>query len=184
MDPDYFIIPLIMGQVTPIITALKTGYVLIDCCLFCLLYLLYQNMNIRSLTRRFYALFKKNQNKQTVVLMSYEEKRSIKFRAIMHYLAQQNNTIYKIREVNDRIWDDNEGQKMEKNSEYLVDQSKEFALTPDIFGLITINSKEKMRGFSATEYIEYNILKLYSYTLTLSQLQDWINLIVKEKPKQ
>jgi ATP-dependent 26S proteasome regulatory subunit len=179
MNPDYFIIPLIMGQVTHIITALKTGYVLLDCCLFGLLYLLYQNVNIRNLTRRFYALFKKNQNKQTVVLMSYEEKRSIKFRAIMHYLAQQNKTIYKIREVNDRIWDDEECRKLEKNSEYLVDQSKEFALTPHIFGLITINSKEKMRGFSATEYIEYNILKLYSYTLTLTDLQEWINGIVK-----
>ena len=180
MNPDYFIIPLIMGQVSHIITALKTGYVILDCCLFGLLYLLYKNVDIRTLTRRFYALFKKNQNKQTVVLMSYEEKRSLKFRAIMHYLAKQNKTIYKIREINDRIWDEDEGQKIEKNSEYLVDQSKEFVLTQEIFGLITINSKQKMRGLAGTEYIDYNILKIYSYTLTLDNIQEWINNIVKD----
>jgi hypothetical protein len=180
MMPEYLIVPLIMGQVSHIITALKTGYVILDCCLLLALYLMYKHANTRDIKRRIYAVFRRNLNKQTVVLMSYEEKRSIKFRAIMFYLAKQNKTIYKIREVTDTTWDDNIEEKMEKNSEYLVDQSKEFALTPSIFGLITNNSKEKMRGFASTEYIEYNILKIYSYTLSLEQLQEWINTIVKD----
>lgn len=179
MVPDYVIFPLIMGQVSHIITALKTGYVILDCCIFGLLYLLYNNVNIRDLKRRFYTLFSKKNNKQTVVLISYEERRSIKFRAIMHYIALQNKTIYKIREVTDTAWDpDGEG-KIEKNSEYLVDQSKEFALTPSIFGIITTNSKEKMRGLAGMEYIDYNILKIYSYTLPLTEIQAWINKVIK-----
>ena len=179
MIPDYVIFPLIMGQVSHIITALKTGYVILDCCIFGLLYLLYKNVSARDLKRRFYMLFSKKSNKQTVVLISYEEKRSIKFRAIMHYITQQNKSIYKIREVTDTVWDTDSEGKIEKNSEYLVDQSKEFMLTPVIFGLITTNSKEKMRGLGATEYIDYNILKIYSYTLTLAEIQDWLNTIIK-----
>jgi len=179
MVPDYIIFPLIMGQVSHIITALKTGYVILDCCIFGLLYLLYKNTSPRDLKRRFYTLLSKKNNKQTVVLISYEEKRSVKFRAIMHYLALQNKTIYKIREVTDIAWDSDSESKVEKNSEYLVDQSKEFMLTPDIFGLITTNSKEKMRGLGATEYIDYNILKIYSYTLSLVDIQEWLNTIIK-----
>jgi ATP-dependent Zn protease len=179
MVPDYVIFPLIMGQVSHIITALKTGYVIMDCCIFAVLYLLYNNVSPRDMKRRFYSLISKQTNKQTVVLMSYEEKRSIKFRAIMHYLAQKNKSIYKIREVTDTIWDSESEGKIEKNSEYLVDQSKEFALTPAIFGLITTNSKEKMRGLGATEYIDYNILKIYSYTIPLLEIQDWINTVIK-----
>ena len=179
MVPEYVIYPLIMGQVSHIITALKTGYVILDCCIFGLLYILYKNMSPRDLKRRFYALFNKQPNKKTIVLISYEEKRSVKFRAIMHYLAQQNKTIYKIREVTETVWDNDSEGKIEKNSEYLVDQSKEFALTPAIFGLITTNSKEKMRGLGATEYIDYNILKIYSYTLPLADIQEWINTVIK-----
>jgi len=180
MVPDYVIFPLIMGQVSHIITALKTGYVIMDCCIFGLLFLLYKNVKPRDMKRCFYSLTsKQTNNKQTVVLMSYEEKRSIKFRAIMHYLAQKNKSIYKIREVTDTVWDAEGEGKIEKHSEYLVDQSKEFALTPSIFGLITTNSKEKMRGLGATEYIDYNILKIYSYTLTLVEIQEWINTVIK-----
>ena len=168
-----------MGQVSHIITALKTGYVILDCCIFGLLYLLYKNVNFRDMKRRFYTLVSKQSNKQTVVLMSYEERRSIKFRAIMHYLAQQNKSIYKIREVTDTIWDHDCENKIEKNSEYLVDQSKEFALTSSIFGIITSNSKEKMRSLAGMEYIDYNILKIYSYTLSLAEIQNWINTVIK-----
>jgi len=179
MVPDYVLFPLIMGQVSHIITALKTGYVILDCCIFGLLYLLYKNISPRDLKRRLYTLINKEPNKQTVVLMSYEEKRSTKFRAIMHHLAKQNKTIYKIREVTDTVWDTEYEGKLEKHSEYLVDQSKEFVLTPAIFGLITTNSKEKMRGLAGMEYIDYNILKIYSYTLTLVEIQEWINTVIK-----
>ena len=180
MNPDYFLIPLIMGQISHIVTALKTGYVLMDCCLFALLYLLYKNVDARTLKQHFYTVVRRNNKKQTVVLMSSEDKRSIKFRALMHYLAGQQQSIYKIREVYEDAWDDEGQQKIEKTSEYIVDQSKEFILTPGIFGMITNNSKEKMRGLAGTEYIEYNVVKIYSYTLTLIELQEWLNTIVKE----
>lgn len=180
MNPDYFMIPLIMGQVSHIVAALKTGYVIMDCCLFALLYLLYKNVDARTLKQQFYTLIRRNNKKQTVVLMSSEDKRSVKFRALMLYLSKRKETIYKIREVVESAWDDDEQQRVEQTSEYIVDQSKEFMLTPGIFGSITNNSKEKMRGLAGTEYIEYNIVKIFSYTLSLNELQEWLNLIVKE----
>jgi len=180
MNPEYFIVPLIMGQMTHIISALKTGYVLIDCCLFALMYLIYNNTNVRSIKRRLAIMFStKNKNKQTIVLTATDRLRSVKFRAIMHYLATLNKSIYKIKEVSELAWDDDIGRDTEKSSEYCVDQSKEFTLTANIYGAITIDSKEKQRGPIGTEYIEYNTMKIYSYTLSLVEIQDWINSIVK-----
>jgi hypothetical protein len=122
----------------------------------------------------------KSSDKQTIVLTATDNNRSIKFRAIMHYLAKLNKTIYKIKEVSESTWDDNGCREIEKLSEYLVDQSKEFILTDNIYGIITNYSKEKHRGPIGTEYIEYNNMKIYSYVLTLVELQEWINLLVKE----
>ena len=180
LTPEYFIVPLIMGHVSHIITALKSGYIIVDICLFGLLYLLYYNVNGRDLKRRLLSMMKCNSHKQTVVLIATEQKRSIKFRSIMYYLSKRNNAIYKVREVNEVSWDDEECCPTEKYSEYLVDQSKEFMLTDKIYGMITNNSKEKHRGLHGTEYIEYNTLKIYSYCLTLTELQDWINTAVKD----
>ena len=180
MNPDYFIVPLIMGQVSYIITALKTGYIILDCCLLGLLYVVYNNVNVRDVKRRLCALFHvPTTTKQTIVLTSTERRRSVKVRALMFYLANLNKTIYKIREVSEMTWDEEDGHEKEKLSEYLVDQSKEFAITDKIFGTITNNSKEKMRGIQGTEYIEFSTIKIYSYCLTLAELQAWLITIVK-----
>lgn len=180
LNPEYFIVPLIMGHVSHIITALKSGYIIVDICLFGLLYLLYYSVNGRDLKRRLLSMMKCNSHKQTVVLIATEQKRSIKFRSIMYYLSKRNHSIYKVREINEVSWNDEECCPTEKYSEYLVDQSKEFMLTDKIYGMITNNSKEKHRGLHGTEYIEYNTLKVYSFTLTLAELQEWINVIVKD----
>ena len=180
MNPEYFIVPLIMGQVSHIITSLKSGYIIIDIMFFGLLYLLYKHVNVRDIKRRLFSLTSYTSNKQTVVLIATEQRRSIKFRAIMYYLSKRNNTIYKVREINEVSWDEEECCNSEKYSEYLVDQSKEFALTDKIYGMISNASKEKHRGLAGTEYIEYNTLKIYSYCLTLAELQVWINVIVKD----
>ena len=180
MSPDYYIIPLIIGQVSHIINSLKTGNIIFDCCLFGLLYLLYYSVNIRDVKRRLLTLIRSTVNKQTIVLTTSEHKRSNKFRAIMFHLSKKNKTVYKLREISEISWDDDEERNKEKYSEYLIDQSKEFIVTDKIFGMINNSSKEKCRGFSGTEYIEYNTLKLYSYSLTLNELQEWVNIIVKQ----
>ncbi len=173
-----FIVPLVMGHVASIIASLKTGYIIFDCGIFVTLYFLYYNVNARNVKRQLLTLIKKPSNKQSIVLTATEKKRSVKFKAIMYHLAKLHDTIYKIKEVCEDDWDD-DGKILESSSEYLVDQSKEFKLSKDIYGIITSSSKEKQRGPIGTEYIDYNTLKIYSYTLTLSELQEWINTTVK-----
>jgi len=178
MNPEMFVIPLVMGHVASIIASVKTGYIFFDCFIFALIYFLYYNVNARNIKTKLLTILKKPHTKQSVVLTATERSRSVKFRAIMHHLAKLNDSIYKIKEVHECDFDD-DGKEVETTSEYLVDQSKEFKLSNDIYGIIANNSKEKHRGPIGTEYIEYNTLKIYSYSLTLIELQEWITSAVK-----
>ena len=180
MNPEYLLFPLIIGQVSHLIADFKTGYVLFDCCILGLLYVMYHHVRLRDIRGYIGKFIYRTNNKQTVVLTSTEKRRSVKVRAIMFYLGQRNNTIYKIREVNEVSWNDDAGQEMEIKSEYMVDQSKEFKITDDIYGTITQNSKEKVRCMAGTEYIDYSVITLYSRTLSLTDIQEWIIKIVKE----
>lgn len=182
MTPDYMIYPLIIGQATHIITALKTGYVILDFCFVIMLYLLYNYSHKLNLHNILYNYFKKNRTKRTIVLRSCDEVRSIKFRAIMHYVTTKNETIYKVREVVENATDYDTFKKFEKNSEYLVDQYKEFTLAPNIIGHITKESKEKIYGANK-EQIDFMVLSIYSNTLSLYEIQSWINTNVKDYKK-
>ena len=99
MHPEMFIVPLIMGHVASIIASIKTGYIIVDCCIFALIFFLYYNVNTRNIKRQLLTLINKPTNKQSIILTATEKKRSIKFRAIMHHLAKLRDTIYKIKEV-------------------------------------------------------------------------------------
>ena len=94
----------------------------------------------------------------------------MKFRAIMHYLAKNNASVYKLKEDTDFNWDD-----IETRSEYLVDQYREFKLTEDIYGQIRNEHREKGRDLDQHRVLtEYNTLTIYSYRATIKQLQQWI----------
>ena len=175
MSPEYFIIPVIMGQAAGIIEAIKTGVMLLDCgiLLFCLF--LFYNTDVDYL-KTLYTHYWTDVNKSSIVISTEKKNRSVKFRAIMHYLAKNNASVYKLKEDTDFNWDD-----IETRSEYLVDQYREFKLTEDIYGQIRNEHREKGRDLDQHRVLtEYNTLTIYSYQATIKQLQQWIELKVKE----
>ena len=175
MSPEYFVIPLIMGQASGIIEAMKTGIIFLDFSILLFFLFLFYTSDADYILKYFkqWNEYKKN----TIVIKSELRMRSIRFRAIMHFLAKYNETIYRLREDTDFDWDD-----MEKRSEYLVDQIKDFKLTDHIYGKIKNEEKEKSRNIESNNMVivEYNTLIIFSYKHTLSYLQKWIDEKVKE----
>lgn len=174
MNPEYFIIPIIMGQATSIIQSLKTGIVILDVTLLAFFIFLFYNTDMDSVK----DLYKRwgDKNKKSIVISSEIKHRSIRFRAIMHYLTKPNRSIYRLKEDMEYDWDNDE----EKRSEYLVDQIRHFKLTDNISGSIKNQTKEKTRFAQHTDMIEYNTLVLYSYKCDLSELQNWVDNCVKD----
>ena len=175
MSPEYFVIPLIMGQASGIIEAMKTGIIFLDFSILLFFLFLFYTSDSNYI---FKYIKQWNENKKsTIVIKSELRTRSIRFRAIMHFLAKHNETIYRLREDTDFDWDD-----IEKRSEYLVDQIKEFKLTEHIHGKIKNEEKEKSRNIDSNNMVvvEYNTLIIFSYKHNLSYLQKWIDVQVKE----
>jgi len=175
MSPEYFVIPLIMNQATSIINTIKTGIIIFDFLILLIFIFMFYMADI-NYVKKYYNSWNENR-KNSIVICNEQRTRSIRFRAIMHFLAKQNDTVYRIREDTVFDWDD-----LEKRSEYLVDQLKEFKLTDTIYGKIKNEEKEKVRNPDSnnTVVIEYNTLIIFSYKQNLSYLQNWIDERVKE----
>ena len=169
MTPEYFIIPLIMGQASSIIEALKTGIIYLDIALLGFLVMLFYNTD-KEYLRDMYRQWSEH-NKKSIVISTEPNARSIKFKAIMFFLAKRNETVYRLKEDLDFDWDNGS----EKYNGYLVEQRKEFKLTEQISGRIVNGMKEKHRNAQFTEIVEFNTLMIYSYALSLDELQTWVD---------
>jgi hypothetical protein len=172
MSPEYFIIPIIMGQASSIIESLKTGILFFDMALLAFLIIIFYNTDkeyLRDLYRRW-----SDHNKKSIVISTEVNARSVKFKAIMFALTQKNETVFRLKEDLEFDWDNNEKYR-EKYNGYLVEQRKEFKLADHIYGRIVNGTKEKHRGAQYTEIVEFNTLMIYTYHLTLDALQGWID---------
>ena len=169
MSPDYFIVPIIMGQASSIIESLKTGIIFFDMVFLCFFLLLFYNTDkeyLNELSRRW-----SDHNKKSIVISTELNARSIKFKSIMFFLAKKNDTVYRLKEDLEIDWDTGS----EKYNGYLVEQRKEFKLTDQIRGRIINGTKEKHRGAQYTEIVDFNTLMVYTYTLSLDALQAWVD---------
>ena len=86
MSPEYFVIPLIMGQASGIIDAMKTGIIFLDFSILLFFLFLFYTSDANYI---FKYITQWNENKKnTIVIKSELRTRSIRFRAIMHFLAK------------------------------------------------------------------------------------------------
>ena len=139
MSPDYFVIPLIMNQATSIINTMKTGIIVFDFVVLLFFLFMFYTADINYI-RRYYILWNDNK-KSSIVISTNNEHRTIRFRSIMFYITSKNNNIYRIREDAEFDWED-----VEKRSQYLIDQLKDFKLDEHIYGKIRREEKEKNRN--------------------------------------
>ena len=96
MSPEYFIISLIMGQASGIIESLKTGIILFDITVLSLFVFLFYNTD-KEYIKEFYRRFTEH-NKKSIVISTELNSRSTKFKAIMFFLANRNETVYRLKE--------------------------------------------------------------------------------------
>jgi len=178
---------MLMNQFTNIVHHFKTDIYILDCFIIIFSIIIVFTIDFSQIkhevTRKIRG-YLKNKTDNTIVISCEGNKRSIKFRAIMFYISKlKDNSIYCLKENNDFVWDD--CNDVEKNSEYMVDQIKTFKLDDNIYGTIKEERKEKKKArySESPEYIEYNILKIYTKHRTLIELQEWVNKRVTEYNK-
>ena len=174
-----FVAPLIMGHVGSVLQSLKTGYIFFDCAFIAFLLMLSYN---RRFTHNLWQRIPSYRGKACRIFIAAQERatnlnnteRSVRFRALMHYMSTRNKHIYQLREVTEfeclRDLDD----KLKEVSEYVVDQLNEFQLSATIFGRVSVSSKETHRDAAYTEIVDMRTLEIFSYKHNLDHLQAWI----------
>ena len=194
MNPDYFVIPLIMNEMSSFSKMLKTGYYVIDIFLLLFFVVLYYDLNsAKSFFRRFY----KNKLLPLIagdvfykISMSGTETarngRSFRFRAVVHFLQQDKNnkTVRKLQELTD--YDHyNDGEDIIQTSEYIVNQSEQFTLVREkgIYGRITQYSKEKHVYGGNKEFVDMCTLEIFSSQTDLPGLHSWLEGITCDYKK-
>ena len=164
---------------------LDTGYPLFDSLLLIIItiFLTQNHFTIRDMKRFFNKLFKKSDG-NTIIFRNEGVSRSEKFRAIMYFISKINNsTINTLRESPDNgYWDRNDNY-ITTNEGYEIIQDEYFNITDDIQGLVKEELKEKSRFNERTDYKDIYTLKLLSKTLTIIEMEKWIEQRVKEYKK-
>jgi ATP-dependent 26S proteasome regulatory subunit len=180
MSMEYFLIPMLLNHGGHLFNQLKTDILFIDTAIFICVVIAFFVVD-RDLRRQYFENFinfcKKKKN--IIMITTNERQRSVKFRAIMHYIAK-NKTCTDVRclkEDTEFDWDDSD-KRVELRSEYQVNQVDQFRLDKDIYGYICKESREKNRNAHYTEIQEYDNLHIYSYKLSVYELQQWIDLKV------
>jgi ATP-dependent 26S proteasome regulatory subunit len=185
ITPEYLLMPMLMNHASHLFSHMKTDILLLDSCLFLVIVVLFFVID-RDLRRQYWEkcidFFKRKRN--TIIISTNGKKRSIKFRAIMFYVAK-NKTCTDVRCLKEKVefyWDEDDS-RIEISSEYQVDQMDKFVLDKNIYGYICKESREKNRNAHFTEIQEYDNLNIYSYKLSVYQLQKWIETQVDDFKK-
>ena len=186
MTFEYFLIPMLMNQFTNIIQHFKTDIYILDCFILISIIIIAITVDFSIIKYEITHKIKnyiKYKTDNTIIISCEGDKRSIKFRAIMWYISTlHHESIYCLKENTDYTWSGDEQHDVEKNSEYTVEQIKTFKLDDEIYGNIKLDRVEKRRyaRSDTPEYVNYNILNIYTKTKKLIELQEWINVKVIE----
>ena len=183
LTPEYFLIPIIMNQMSNI--SFKTGVIILDCFIVLLVLTLFLVVDLKPIKyyiRDKLQIFISTKTDNLIIITSDEKFKSLKYRALMYYISKlkQNKTIYCLKENVVYMNDFDTDTRVEKISEYAIDQTNKFALDNDIYGTFLMERKEKSAEYNRTQYIDINQLNIYSKKKTLQELQEWIVLRVLE----
>ena len=174
MDPGYIIFTMIMGNMKYI---LDKWYIFLP---FLIVFYIIKNPVIIKNIEDFYEDYIQKQPKGTIVLESipHKNKSSLRYQAIMWYLANNNNpSIHRTHEVfsikfNYRTDED------ESKQFFRIDQYNEFKITDNIFGKVQTIEKEEKIGDKSEKKENYKII-ISSHTKTVPELIEFLDDLVK-----
>jgi len=187
MSIEYFILPMLMNHFNGIITNFNTGIYLLDCMIIIIMVIIIFTIDFTEIKRdvtKIWRNYIKHQSGNSIIITTDGDLLSSKFKSVMYYISKlKNPSVYCLKENTYYQWNDNMDSKIEKNSEYIIDQLKTFKLDDDIYGIIKSDRQEKTKYNDHIEYTDMNVLRIYTRYKTLDDLQKWVNLRIIEYNK-
>lgn len=179
---DIFITNMMLNSIPKI----NSGYILIDTIYIMLITSIIFCVSDSNFKNKFFdkieSLYNSYNNKNCIVYSSIEKKSSKRFRAIMYFVSKRNDpSVKKLLEITEtkfsRKSDDYE--ELKQNC-YRVDQNSNFIIDTNICGKIIYREKQITDDCGKTKYTEIINLEIFSANLKLTQIQDWVEVRLKE----
>jgi len=139
------------------------------------------NAFIPSIKNQFVYLFDtlivKFNKKKSLTFLSIDKDTSKRFRAIMFYISKSTHpSLVKLSEIVDKYYVRNTDRLEESNQTiYRVEQNSTFNITSNIFGNINTMQNERRILNGNTSYELLTTLEIFSYNLSLIELQKWVD---------
>jgi ATP-dependent Zn protease len=161
------------------VNKVNSGYIIIDFILICF-FIFVLNQPLMKLYK-YIDLFTSRYDKTNKIIFTASEKESSKrFKAIMHFISQSNNSSVKtLSEILNLKLDANDNYEEAKTAIYRVNQSTIFNIDINISGRVYNYDKEKCEYNGRINYVEVIYLEIFSKKLKLIELEDWIDKKLK-----
>jgi len=165
-----------------LINKISTGYIIIDIFYVMILSYLFQGTFKKTVSRFFETITNYFDKTNKLVYMSSEKQTSQRFRALMHHISKMNLPTVRILSENiEQKYNSKTDEYEEKPmSIYRVDQPTTFTITPDIKGRVYYMEKEKQEFNGKIIYNEVVYLDIFTSTLKMSYLEDWVEERLQE----
>ena len=153
-----------------------------ECIYILLLTLIYYYINKVNFNLEFLKnLFDFNKANKLIYLSS-SKNTSKRFRAIMYYISKKNDvSIKKLIEIIDTKYQyQTESYEETKYTGYRVAQTIKFIIDINIYGKVYYKEKEIINDMGKSKFEEIMYLDVFSNTLSLVELQEWVEIKLKE----
>jgi len=159
-----------------LINKISTGYIIIDFFYIMIMSYLFQGTFKKAVSRFFEMIINYFDKTNKIIYMSSEKQTSQRFRALMHHISKMNlPTVQILSENIEQKYNSKTDEYEEKPmSIYRVDQPTTFTITPFIKGRVYYMEKEKQEFNGKIIYNEVVYLDIFTSTLKMSDLEDWV----------
>ena len=165
-----------------IINKMTTGYIIIDVFYIMIITYLFQGTFKNKLSRMIDSVYTYFDKTNKLIFMSSEKQTSQRFRALMHHISKMNLPTVRILAENiEQKYNSKTDEYEEKPvSIYRVDQPTTFTISPVIKGQVYYMEKEKQEFNGKVIYNEIIYLDIFTSTLKMSDLEDWVEERLQE----
>ena len=165
-----------------LINKMTTGYIIIDIFYIMVITCIFQGSLKNKVFRMIESVYTYFDKTNKLIFISSEKQTSQRFRALMHHISKMNlPTVQILSENIEQKYNSKTDEYEEKPmSIYRVDQTTTFTITSHIKGRVYYMEKERQEFNGKIFYNEIVYLDIFTSTLKMSDLEDWVEECLHE----
>jgi hypothetical protein len=167
------------------VSKINTGYMIFDCLyigvLSFIMFYIFDNNFKNKFFKKVESIVNYFDKTNKLIFSATDKNTSERYRAIMYYISKKTDpSIRVLSEIYDTRYNRETDDYEEVTMVYRIDQHMSFIVDKNIMGRVYNVEKEKSEANNRIVHVEYMYVELYSSIVSLLQLEEWVELRLKE----